>query len=453
MPLATSLDFAFLISGNTSGSKGFGKVLLLTDETGSDEEDFHEFFSADEIADVFDSETDTYSQLQIMLSQETRPESIKVLTTGSTFAVWTFEVENDDVAGTYSFGFITRRGTGHDTSVEYIDPGGNTADETAAGIVAALQADEYYSQYYSISRVDNVITMTMTVGGLDIFSGLSYPEGQTITSSNTVANVNHISKLETYMETDDDFFYVCSVEKKELYQTGLCSWGASKELLFWFQTHDSRIEDLVDLDDMSTPYFENALGYRNCFFVYSPDTSKNIANAIVARMAGIDLDTYAGTFNFKRLVGIEADRLASSEQARAEDHFCGYYALLDRKPFTYNIVSTGNIPAQMVLVAYWMNIRFREKTRNLLERVSNANSVIPFDDSGFAMITSELRTLGQRAEAIGHLRKKTFTIQYTPYSLLSSQQKENRKIQIQWRCSFAGQVDGATASGTLELPV
>lgn len=378
------------------GRAGFG-VALVADTGGTMTERVRFYSGASEAEIDANNGAITAAQLthvRAAFAQSIRPASVAVgrISTTPVAQVVTVTVGGTPAEDDYTI-------TEGDADYTYTGEAGDTNDDVAAGLRAALGA----APGVTVSGSGAEVILTANVAGVPFTVTTTAPAGATLVAVLTTPNVSLATELSALRAQTDSWYGLHLVSRTKANILAAAAWAESSNKMHVAQTSDA---DVLTASAGNVAAELAALSYNRTKIEFYSDNAAPAAFARLASFLAVDPDQSVTLWDNYTLAGIQPDVFAISTTARTNliTQRCGYYLTLGGVGATGGggFMASGRY-ADVQLTVDWLTARLFEAHAQLMLDYAARGRRIPFTDAGFAAVASVAARVLDLAVRVGHI--------------------------------------------------
>lgn len=401
-------------------------------------EDTRTYTSQQSVEDDADVDTNTAAITNVYFAQSPAPNQIVI---GNRESDEFQEVEftvTGAADGTYT---ITINGEDHDFVAS-----SSTVSAIVAGLVSAINGG---GQTALVTATDNdpIVTVTSDVLG-EPFTFASSSTGDPITENETQPNVNVQTELNKILADNNNWYGLLLDTRDDTDISRAAAFAESAKRLFYGQTSSA---DMITsaTTDIASDLQSQSLQQTHVDY-YSDDTEFFDAGQMALILAA-DFDANAPTASYRQVALVPVDdTLTDTAIANLRSKNAGFYSTFKGVPSTANGVKVAaGFLVEHVITINWLEARIGENIAQLFLDAAARSERIPFDDSGFQRIDSQILSQLKIGETIGHFTDGTSQVLGTLRADVAPADVATGTYRVEFGTRFSGTVLVVDIDGTV----
>lgn len=329
------------------------------------------------------------------------------------------------------------------TDFEFTSDADATAEEIAAGLVAAINLGS--EPVTASDNLDGTYDLDADVAGTPF--SITVDSRQTLgTISATDTMTNDLAAIKN--ESNDWYGLVLTSRTKQD-ALDAAAWVESNKKFAGFASADTDIVDTTDAADTTTlPAQLKAAAYVRSYAFYHSDAANSWPeSALFGNILPRDPGSY--TAMFKTLTGITVDNLSDTQSKNSLDKNCMIYTEVGNVNITQEGKTAEGEFIDVIIFIDWLEA---EIVANVYGDLVNQPKV-PFTDSGAGAVEGDVRTaLDLGIERGGIATDPPYTTSVPKVANVSSTDKANRLLpDVEFNATLAGAIHATDIDGTVTL--
>lgn len=447
-----TVDSTVQVGGSNITTQGFGIILILAAHSAFSER-YREYSGSEDVQNDFSTDSPVYRAVKRAEQQTPSPDTIAIGRRDDTGAVAQVDTGTIDDAALADSDVFTVTFEGRSIEVQY-EQGGSSpdADEAAQQIVDAVNGEQWPITAATTATLGE---FTLTSDFIEVpFDGnvtgtISSYSTTTAHSSPDESVPNALSAIE---DVYPDWFGLITVDRSDTAITDASTWVEGKAKKYLARSNASDILSSGTSDVFATLQglsHQDSGGFFHTRPWYFPDV------ALMADRLGTSPDDQMSTWEKVELVGVpteSGDDLSTTEQGYLDDKNATYYL----KEAGVGSTQGGKVFVgewwDVMIGIDWFNARLEERTFKMIHGKVNADSKVPYTQTGVTEIEGVLLGLFEDAFDSEFLAENPAPEVDAPQvNEVPDQDRSNRELPpISWNARLAGAIHFAEFTGTVE---
>ncbi|KYD28171.1 DUF3383 family protein [Geobacillus stearothermophilus] len=247
-----------------------------------------------------------------------------------------------------------------------------------------------------------------------------------------------VSALNDLIKTNNDFYYLVSVEQGDDEIAALAQWVSTQEKIYAASTSSETLYTML-----------NGL-YDNVFLLVHDQPRQYPAEGLVALLAPQEIGSY--TWTFKTIQGVSPAAYDDTKINDIHEHNACTYIKEGGVNITSHGVATSGEYIDVVQSTHFIKARMTEAVFRLLA----TNPKIPYTDAGIAMVVAAVDDVLKQAFKQGIIADENgeplYTITVPQRAEIPANTRAQRVLpDIQWSATIAGAIEKVEIRGTLMI--
>lgn len=247
-----------------------------------------------------------------------------------------------------------------------------------------------------------------------------------------------VSALNDLIKTNNDFYYLVSVEQGDDEIAALAQWVSTQEKIYAASTSSETLYTML-----------NGL-YDNVFLLVHDQPRQYPAEGLVALLAPQEIGSY--TWTFKTIQGVSPAAYDDTKINDIHEHNACTYIKEGGVNITSHGVATSGEYIDVVQSTHFIKARMTEAVFRLLA----TNPKIPYTDAGIAMVVAAVDDVLKQAFKQGIIADENGEPLYTITVPQRAEIPANTRAQrilpdIEWSATIAGAVEKVEIRGVLTI--
>jgi len=247
-----------------------------------------------------------------------------------------------------------------------------------------------------------------------------------------------VTALNDLVKTNNDFYYLVSVEQGDEEITALAEWISTQDKIYAVSTSSD------------TLYTTLSGLYDNVFVLVHDQPRQYPAEGLVAQLAPLPIGSY--TWTFKTIHGVTPAAYDDTKINDIHDHNACTYIRESGVDITSHGVATSGEYMDIVQSMHFLKARLAEAVFQLLAK----NPKIPYTDAGIAMVVAEVDKVLKQAFRQGIIADENgeplYSITVPKRADIPANTRAQRILpNIEWTATIAGAVEKVEIRGTLMI--
>lgn len=428
-------------------AQGFGKLLVLSNGTGSNGFTTNEVRSYNtfaQVAEDFESNQFPYQAAEVAFAASPRLEQFLVglLPTPATKQAIQIDVTNVTSGTNITGSLVSPAGSG---SVVLASFSGSQAN-LAKNLSTAINAFSGISSSYA----GNVVT---TVAGVEGQLWNFSDDSHGISILDTTADWDYDNQLDNLLTIDNTFYAVAIDNNSAKNMDKVARWASANEKKALFSPQVTRITDFTSALFTTTADHANLIANNDAIILYTKGdrtTPREVAWA--SRMLPTDPGT--ATWAFKTLNGVGVDTFTSTEEGQINDFDAAtkvragnYYKTEAGLNITYPGRCAGGEFIDNEIAKDWLKARISERVFGLF---ANAKKV-PYTTKGANMVRAEVVGVLSEAERAGVIDSGFVVTVLDPADQATVDRAARILRFVEFTCRLAGAIHQVYITGTVTV--
>lgn len=331
-----------------------------------------------------------------------------------------------------------------------------TPRETLMPLILTLEGAKTYKEYTTLDAllVDYAAATAAGKAAQALYANAklsgSAPEAVAVLGlASSAANEDITDALDTLRDSHDDWYYLIPAAATDAQITALAAWAAATVLSR--QDLAAGQKEAEKLLAAQTATKTLALEDAQTVICYNPDASNTCMHAAwVGRMLGYY--PQAVTWKWKQLSGVAAVDVDATALGTLLTNHVNTYVNNHKREYMRDGVCCNGEFIDVVIGRWQIKQAMRAAITNLMVDTDD----VPYDDTGFAMVSAAVISALNGAAENGIIRtidnRPQFTVTIPRYADATEAQIAQRIMpDITWHATLRGGVHGVSVTGTLSI--